>query len=696
MSIPDPYRQGGQPNGGYPQQPPPIPVAGQPVQPYPAQPYPGQPAVPYAPQGYPQPAYPQPGYAQPVPAQPAQPYAYQPQPAYPQPGYPQPGYAQAQPANPYPQQYAQPAYPQQPVAYQPQPVPVQPVTPQPVDFQQQAFQAAPVRPLVAQPTPVKAQPVAVQPVAAKPVAAQPVAAPQPAKPTAPVKPSGPRPIPVTPEMAAAKAATTATPSGPAVARPVLVKKSDKDKMKVEDRAADEEEEEKAPPAVKAAPPWLVSLVVHMVFLIILGLIYIVPAYKNQIYIEAKYAETLGDQLEDSTVLTGSPDNVETLDKTFSEDMKLVDDPLAAPPELQIDPLLTGNAASSDISAPSIGMALSGREKGAKNALLAAYGGTKLTEESVLAGLQWLKKNQRADGSWSLQGPYSDGGGNENATAATAMALLAFQGHGDTHREGQFKDVVAKAWKWLLAQQDADGNFVKENVYNARLYTQAQCTIAICELYGMTKDEKYQKPAQLAIDFAARAQSSEGGWRYTPGQDSDTSVTGWFVMALQSGRMAYLSVPNDKLDGISKYLDASQHNQGSQYGYKIGTAPTVPMTAEGLLCRQYLGWKHDDPRLVAGSDYVLTFPIDYTDQNVYHWYYSTQVMHHMGGPHWEKWNAVMREAVPKAQTKTGKEAGSWSPSQDRWGAHGGRLYTTCLSIYMLEVYYRHLPIYKHQN
>ncbi len=694
MSIPDPYRQGGQPNGGHPQQPPPVP-------PQPGYPQPGYPQPAYPQQGYPQPAYPQPAYPQP---------AY-PQPAYPQPAYPQvaqpypqpqPAYPQAQPVNPYPQPayplqpqpaYPQPtypqqtAYPQQPVAYQPQPVPVQPVpvqpsAPHPNEFQQQAFQAPVARPLVAQPTPAT-------PVTAQPASPQPVTVP---------KPSGPRPIPVTPEMKAATTAPTSkpSPSGPAVARPVLVKKPAKDSMKVEDRAEDEDAEPKPPPAIKAAPPWLVSLVVHMILFIILGLLTIPALFKQQIFIEARIAERLGDQLDDSTILTGSPDNIETLDKTFSEDMTLVEDPLAAPPELMVDPLLTGDTATSDISAPSIGMALSGREKGAKKALLAAYGGTKTTEEAVIAGLQWLKKNQRADGSWSLQGPYSDGGGNENVTAATAMALLAFQGNGNTHREGDFKDVVVKGWKWLLAQQDADGNFVKENVYNARLYTQAQCTIAICELYGMTKDTAYQKPAQLAIDYAARAQSSEGGWRYTPGQDSDTSVTGWFVMALQSGRMAYLNVPDQKLDGITKFLDAASHNQGSQYSYKIGTAPTQPMTAEGLLCRQYLGWKHDDARLAAGTNYLLDFPIDYSDQNVYHWYYSTQVMHHMGGPAWEKWNTVMRNAIPKAQTKTGKEAGSWSPSGDRWGAHGGRLYVTCLSIYMLEVYYRHLPIYKHQN
>ena len=41
-----------------------------------------------------------------------------------------------------------------------------------------------------------------------------------------------------------------------------------------------------------------------------------------------------------------------------------------------------------------------------------------------------------------------------------------------------------------------------------------------------------------------------------------------------------------------------------------------------------------------------------------------------------------------------EGGSWSPdNQDQFEPHGGRLYVTCLSIYMLEVYYRHLPIYE---
>jgi hypothetical protein len=688
MSVPDPYRQPAQPQG----YPPPQPA--QPAAPYPA-PYPTPYGQPQQPAAYPPaPAYPyaaQPTYPQ-QPGYPPQP-VYPQQPQYPQPQYPQqPAYPQAY-GSPYPQQPQQPAYPQptypQPAYAQPTyptAAPVQPAVPQVNDYQQQAFQA-PVKPVVGQPV-VPASPVrAAQPV---PVAPQ--------QPT-PVKPASnaSRPIPVTAAPVAASAAT-ATPTKPGAARPVIVKRNADDELKAlaKEEEKEEGEEEKAPDAVKAAPPWLVSLVVHLVLIILLAIFTFGIGDGKERELEVVWAEKIGEQLLDSSVLTSSPDPIDTLDTNWSDALKVVDDPLAAPPEMQLDPLVTGTTATSDIAAPSIGMALSGREVGAKKALLAAYGGTKLTEESVRAGLMWLKKNQRADGSWSLVGPYGDGSNQENATAATAMALLAYQGNGNTHRNGEFKDVVVKGWKWLLAKQNADGDFVQETVYNAKLYTQAQCTIAICELYGMTQDQQYRKPAQLAIDYAIKAQDpTGGGWRYTPRQDSDMSVTGWFVIALQSAMMSGLEVPSPQLDSISKFLDAAQHNEGAQYSYKPGQAPTLPMTAEGLLCRQYLGWKHNDPRLRAGVNYLLENKISYEEQNVYYWYYASQVLHHMGHEDWDKWNAVMREAVPKAQTQTGKEAGSWSPSNDRWGAHGGRLYTTCLSLFMLEVYYRHLPIYKHQ-
>jgi hypothetical protein len=525
----------------------------------------------------------------------------------------------------------------------PAPRPVQPAMPRPV---QPAAVAAP------RPVPAPAQP-----------------APLPAKPAA----NRPQPLPARP---------VPLPAKPAGNAPIVQKDAPDDEEKAKDVTDN---------AVKKMPPWLVSMVVHMLLIIGMALAYFSIPGPDQVNLDVVWAEELGEQVLDDTLQSPESLDMSVEVPALSFDVSPADDPFAAPPELP-DNFLEANVATDSIEAPSIGMALTGREAGAKKALLAAYGGNATTEAAVRDGLEWLKKQQKQDGGWSLTGPFPDGAGVENRCSATAMALLAFQGNGNTHQAGDFKKEVQRGWDYLLKMQNADGYFEHDAAHHHRLYAQAQATIAICELYGMTKDEKYKKPAQLALDFAHKAQAPEGGWRYEPKIDSDTSVTGWYVMALQSGRMAGLEVqsPNEEL--IHKFLDRCTQN-GALYAYKPGMESTLTMTAEGLLCRQYLGWKHDDERMRRGIDYVLGNTIDYNDQNVYYWYYATQACHHMDGDDWNRWNAVMRQAVPNAQVKTGSDKGSWPPSGDRWGAHGGRLYVTCLSIYMLEVYYRHLPIYK---
>jgi hypothetical protein len=465
------------------------------------------------------------------------------------------------------------------------------------------------------------------------------------------------------------------------------------------QAAEEPPMEITEAAMKSAPPFLVSMVVHMVLIIVLALITFSKAIKDSLELKAVYAESIGEQLLDDKLQSPEAIDMKIDVPVLSFGLNPADDPLASPPKLP-DFFNGASSANSAIEAPSIGFALTGREAGLKKALLPIYGGTATTESAVGAGLEWLKKQQMRDGGWSLVGPFPDGAIVENRCSATAMALLAFQGYGTTHQsagggEVDYHDVVERGWNFLLKMQDKDGFFQHDGGMNHRSYAQAQATIAICEIYGMTKDPKFKRPAQLALDWAHKAQSPDlGGWRYQPRIDSDTSVTGWYMMAFQSGLMAGLEVQSPNLDLINKFLDRVQHEGGTQYSYQIGEEPRLTMTAEALLCRQYLGWKHDDPRLRAGIDQFLANRIDYQqDANVYYWYYATQACHHMDGDDWNRWNERLREAVPAAQTKTGADRGSWSPLNDRWGSHGGRLYTTCLSIFMLETYYRHLPIYK---
>ena len=123
-----------------------------------------------------------------------------------------------------------------------------------------------------------------------------------------------------------------------------------------------------------------------------------------------------------------------------------------------------------------------------------------------------------------------------------------------------------------------------------------------------------------------------------------------------------------------------------------------MTAEGLLCRQYLGWPQNHPGMRAGSRFLVRNWLPRADQaNIYYWYYATQVMHHLGGRRWETWNQSMRDTLVAMQEKQGHMAGSWSPVGGAIGNHdtqaGGRMYMTSLAVCTLEVYYRHLPIYR---
>src|SRR5438876_5747083 len=186
-----------------------------------------------------------------------------------------------------------------------------------------------------------------------------------------------------------------------------------------------------------------------------------------------------------------------------------------------------------------------------------------------------------------------------------------------------------------------------------MYVHAQCTIALCELYAMTQDSTLRLPAEKAVKFCVTSQSKRGGWRYEPaGQDADVSVTGWYVMALQSAKMAKLDVPLPTFERVSKFLDDASGDGGSRYGYFSGDQPTASMTAEALLCREWLGWPRQNKQLQRGIEYVASTEnlprweswndLTNTGRDVYFWYYATQAIHHYGGPSWYKWNGVMRE------------------------------------------------------
>jgi hypothetical protein len=346
----------------------------------------------------------------------------------------------------------------------------------------------------------------------------------------------------------------------------------------------------------------------------------------------------------------------------------------------------------------------GRSGSTRERMLQEGGGNTLSEAAVARGQSWLVAHQGPDGRWSLDGFHRHGGskckctgtGQKNDIAATAFGLLPLLGAGQTHKpakdkESKYARNVQKALDFLVRQQN------KEGYFGGGMYAHGLASIAVCEAYGLTSDPQLKAPAQRAINFIRYAQSESGGWRYEPRQGGDTSVLGWQVMALKSGQMAGLEVDDPKnptFARATKWLNSCQTADGGGYGY-IDSQATPTNSAVGLLCRQYLGWGPRNPGLIAGVNRLKQTPPGSIPSLYYH-YYATQVIHHMGGEAWEFWNPRMRDKLIREQdqgTKIEHQRGSWSPQGDIHGGAGGRIMSTSLALLTLEVYYRHLPLYR---
>ncbi|MEX2138485.1 MAG: hypothetical protein WD894_04445, partial [Pirellulales bacterium] len=342
-------------------------------------------------------------------------------------------------------------------------------------------------------------------------------------------------------------------------------------------------------------------------------------------------------------------------------------------------------------------------------------GTK-TEEAIERGLEYLARSQQEDGSWSFQkfagATADDAGSIHSDTAATGLALMAFLGGGYDHFEDKHRDTVRRGLHFLLRRQKETGDLYEAQDAvshgSAWLYSHAIASIALCEALGMTGDAELRGPAQRALDFIEASQDRQyGGWRYKPGDGSDTSVAGWQLMALKSGELAGLRIKPETYEAVRKWLDRAQ--DGSRYLYN----PTQPntqyptdqrrptMTSVGLLMRLYLGWDRTRPEFQQGADHISDYPAAYgtssdPKRDTYYWYYATQVMFHMGDKYWEQWRTTLHPLLVNGQVMQGPLAGSWHPNgniPDRWGPHGGRIYVTTLNLLSLEVRYRHLPIYE---
>ena len=389
----------------------------------------------------------------------------------------------------------------------------------------------------------------------------------------------------------------------------------------------------------------------------------------------------------------------------------------------------GNGTGTGIGTGSGHGSFGNRNGGGRKLMVMRHGGTKATESAVDKSLEWLARHQEADGHWDslkLEARNDPRCTGVNGDAAnTGFALLAFLGAGHTEKVGRYKSHVKRATEWLCKTLEVQektcgtGRFVNGHGGN---YTQGIASLALAESAAMGRNPEVKKWAQKAMDGVIAGQIKIGeseyhAWDYNPrGHTNDTSVTGWNIMALKSGKIAGLHIDPASLEGAMKWINSGQDLKGAPKGAgeaeyweggmmtyrgKVGQEPqpkNMAMTAAAALTRLFVGGEKPSDAGVAGPCNLMkkAANLPTADQarfNLYYWYYGTLVMFQKGGDHWKEWNEAMKKALLETQRKDGDFEGSWNPYKGvgQGLIYGGRVMATALGALNLEVYYRYMPI-----
>jgi prenyltransferase beta subunit len=217
------------------------------------------------------------------------------------------------------------------------------------------------------------------------------------------------------------------------------------------------------------------------------------------------------------------------------------------------------------------------------------------------GLDWLTKNQAADGSW----------GKTYSIATTGFACLAYLSAADEPYTDDRGRALVKGLRFLLAQQK-DGLFPQQG--HTWIHGQGFGTLALSEAYGRSlfvkvKPDMDMQEVRAAVGKAAAAiakhQSASGGWWYTPGspEQHEGSTTVCAVQALVSA--ANYGIPTDAkaLDHGFDYLKKCQSPDGG-FNYRLGDGTSMKEGTAGDVATLGLMQKFDFPVMIKGYQFLI--------------------------------------------------------------------------------------------
>ncbi len=300
--------------------------------------------------------------------------------------------------------------------------------------------------------------------------------------------------------------------------------------------------------------------------------------------------------------------------------------------------------------------------------------------SINAGLAYLAKPglQNEDGSW---------GNSSNPVAETSVSVLAFLLKGHVPGRGRYGRVMDNGIVYLLNKGRSQRGFIGTPNNHAGMYEHGLAILALSEAWGQSKNPRLKNSLRRAVDITLRAQNRAGGWRYNPEpRDADLSMTVMQLVALNSARESGISVPSSTIERATQYVLSCQHKTSGGFKYMPNSGePGFARTAAGVMSLIMCGQrKHRATQ--RGLDFLKAYPDQKFDKNFprfhYSHYYAVQAMYQNGEADFQAWYPRIAATILSKQ----QQDGSWR------GAHG-QAYGTALSILILGVPYRYLPIYQ---
>lgn len=298
------------------------------------------------------------------------------------------------------------------------------------------------------------------------------------------------------------------------------------------------------------------------------------------------------------------------------------------------------------------------------------------EAAIKAGLEWLSVNQRADGAFP-----SNWGPN---MGISALSLIAFLACGHVPGQGMYGEVLDRGIDFAITNAGPSG-FVscKEGESGSPMYEHALGTLFLAETQGMTNRTEITGILQGAVRVIVNSQNGEGGWRYQPRvHDADLSVTVMQIIALRACKNAGIDVPKSTIDNAIRYVRSCAHGSGGFTYQRRSGEPGFGTTAAGVTSLEVCGdYTSDD--VIKGLDFLLAkYKVD-SDHWHYGIYYTAQALYQAKDEkRWQQWYPIVREDLLAKQQADG-----------HWDSPYGAAYGTAMSLLVLSVPYRVLPIYQ---